>query len=114
MDAMSADPTRVSFDLSRTVTAIASELGIAPTQVRGAVDLLSDFGDSGQENQAATWAFPWSLGVHIRASPLGNATFLEMSELPLFLARYKSSSSTGTGVRYAGARWASFGRVART
>ena len=39
---MSADPTRVSFDLSRTVTAIASELGIAPTQVRGAVDLLSD------------------------------------------------------------------------
>lgn len=42
MDAMSADPTRVSFDLSRTVTAIASELGIAPTQVRGAVDLLSD------------------------------------------------------------------------
>ena len=41
MDAMSADPTRVSFDLSRTVTAIASELGIAPTQVRGAVDLLS-------------------------------------------------------------------------
>ena len=42
MDAMSADPTRVSFDLSRTVTAIASELGIAPTRVRGAVDLLSD------------------------------------------------------------------------
>ena len=42
MDAMSADPTRVPFDLSRTVTAIASELGIAPTQVRGAVDLLSD------------------------------------------------------------------------
>ena len=42
MNAMSADPTRVSFDLSRTVTAIASELGIAPTQVRGAVDLLSD------------------------------------------------------------------------
>ena len=42
MDAMSADPTRVSFDLSKTVTAIASELGIAPTQVRGAVDLLSD------------------------------------------------------------------------
>ena len=42
MDAMSADPTRVSFDLSRTVTPIASELGIAPTQVRGAVDLLSD------------------------------------------------------------------------
>lgn len=42
MDAMSADPTRVSFDLSRTVTAIASELGIVPTQVRGAVDLLSD------------------------------------------------------------------------
>ena len=42
MDAMSADPTRVSFDLSRTVTAIASELGIASTQVRGAVDLLSD------------------------------------------------------------------------
>ena len=39
---MSADPTRVSFDLSRTVTAIASELWIAPTQVRGAVDLLSD------------------------------------------------------------------------
>ena len=39
---MSADPTRVSFDLSRTITAIASELGIAPTQVRGAVDLLSD------------------------------------------------------------------------
>ena len=39
---MSADPTRVSFDLSRTVTAIASELGIASTQVRGAVDLLSD------------------------------------------------------------------------
>ena len=39
---MSADPTRVSFDLSRTVTAIASELGIAPTQVSGAVDLLSD------------------------------------------------------------------------
>ena len=39
---MSADPTRVSFDLSRTVTAIASELRIAPTQVRGAVDLLSD------------------------------------------------------------------------
>ena len=39
---MSADPTRVSFDLSRTVTAIASELGIAPTRVRGAVDLLSD------------------------------------------------------------------------
>ena len=39
---MSADPTRVSFDLSRTVTKIASELGIAPTQVRGAVDLLSD------------------------------------------------------------------------
>ena len=42
MNAMSADPTRVSFDLSRTVTAIASELGIASTQVRGAVDLLSD------------------------------------------------------------------------
>ena len=42
MDAMSADPTRLSFDLSRTVTAIASELGIAPTQVRGVVDLLSD------------------------------------------------------------------------
>ena len=42
MDAISADPTRVSFDLSRTITAIASELGIAPTQVRGAVDLLSD------------------------------------------------------------------------
>ena len=39
---MSADPTRVSFDLSRTVTAIASALGIASTQVRGAVDLLSD------------------------------------------------------------------------
>ena len=39
---MSADPTRVSFDLSRTVTAIASELGIAPKRVRGAVDLLSD------------------------------------------------------------------------
>jgi len=39
---MSADPTRVSIDLSRTVTAMASELGIAPTQVRGAVDLLSD------------------------------------------------------------------------
>ena len=39
---MSAAPTRVSFDLSRTVTAIASEFGIAPTQVRGAVDLLSD------------------------------------------------------------------------
>ena len=42
MDAMSADPTRVSFDLSRTVTAIASMLGIAPKRVRGAVDLLSD------------------------------------------------------------------------
>ena len=42
MDTMSAEPTRVSFDLSRTVTAIASELGIAPTQFRGAVDLLSD------------------------------------------------------------------------
>ena len=42
MDAMSAAPARVSFDLSRTVTAIASEFGIAPTQVRGAVDLLSD------------------------------------------------------------------------
>ena len=42
MDAMSATPTRVSFDLPRTVTAIASEFGIAPTQVRGAVDLLSD------------------------------------------------------------------------
>ncbi len=42
MDAMSADPTRVSFDLSRTVTAIASVLGIAPKRVRGAVDLLSD------------------------------------------------------------------------
>ena len=39
---MSADPTRVSFDLSRTVTAIASMLGIAPKRVRGAVDLLSD------------------------------------------------------------------------
>ena len=39
---MSADPTRVSFDLSRTVTAIASELGIAPKRVRGAVDLPSD------------------------------------------------------------------------
>ena len=39
---MKADPTRVSFDLSRTVTAIASELGIAPKRVRGAVDLLSD------------------------------------------------------------------------
>ena len=39
---MSADPTRVSIDLSRTVTAMASDLGIAPTQVRGAVDLLSD------------------------------------------------------------------------
>jgi len=39
---MSATPTRVSFDLPRTVTAIASEFGIAPTQVRGAVDLLSD------------------------------------------------------------------------
>ena len=39
---MSADPTRVSFNLSRPVTAIASELGIAPPQVRGAVDLLSD------------------------------------------------------------------------
>ena len=39
---MSADPTRVSFDLSRTVTAIASVLGIAPKRVRGAVDLLSD------------------------------------------------------------------------
>ena len=42
MDAMSANQTRVSFDLSRTVTAIASELGIAPKRVRGAVDLLSD------------------------------------------------------------------------
>ena len=39
---MSANQTRVSFDLSRTVTAIASELGIAPKRVRGAVDLLSD------------------------------------------------------------------------
>ena len=39
---MSTDPTRVPFDLSRTVTAIASELGLAPKRVRGAVDLLSD------------------------------------------------------------------------
>ena len=45
--------------------------------------LLSDFGDPGLENQAATWAFPWSFGVHISAIPLGDATFLAMSELPL-------------------------------
>ena len=42
MDAMRADQTRVCFDLSRTITAIASELGMAPTQIRGAIDLLSD------------------------------------------------------------------------
>ena len=42
MDSMNTDPTRVSFDLPRTVAAIASELGLAPKRVRGAIDLLSD------------------------------------------------------------------------
>lgn len=42
MDSMNTDPTRVAFDLSKTVTAIASELGFAPTTVRGTIDLLSD------------------------------------------------------------------------
>ena len=45
---------------------------------------------------AATCAFPWSFGVHISAIPLGDATFLATSELPLFVARYKSSGATGT------------------
>ena len=39
---MSTDPTRVSFDLSKTVAPIASELRLAPNGVRGALDLLSD------------------------------------------------------------------------
>ena len=42
MHSMNTDPTRVAFDLSKTVTAIASELGFAPTRVRGTIDLLSD------------------------------------------------------------------------
>jgi len=49
--------------------------------------------------QAATCAFPLSFGTHISAIPLGDATFLAMSELPLFVPRHKSSGSTGTGVR---------------
>ena len=36
-----------------------------------------------RQAQAAISAFPWSLGVHISAIPLGDATFLAMSELPL-------------------------------
>jgi len=39
-------------------------------------------------------------------TPLGDATFLAMSELPLFVARYKSSGSTATGVSYADERLA--------
>jgi integrase len=35
--------------------------------------LLSDFGDSGEENQAATRAFPLIFGVHISGCPLGDA-----------------------------------------
>jgi len=44
MDTMSHNPTRVSFDLSGTVAAIAAELGLEPTKVRGAIDLLSNGG----------------------------------------------------------------------
>ena len=36
--------------------------------------LLSDFGDSEQENHAATRAFPLISGVHKSASPGGGAT----------------------------------------
>ena len=41
--------------------------------------LLSDFGDSGQENQAATCAFPWSSGFHISAIPLGDAIMVNIA-----------------------------------
>ncbi len=52
--------------------------------------LLSDFGDSGQENQAATCHFFWSFGAHISAIPLGDA-----NPIPTILHRLKQPSVVG-------------------
>ena len=48
--------------------------------------------------QAAMSAFPWSLGVHISAISLGDATFLAMSELPLLYPVTKVAVRRGRGL----------------
>ena len=42
MNSMSSRPTHIPFDLSQVATTIASQLGLVPKIVRGAVELLSD------------------------------------------------------------------------